>query len=98
MKREEEIEFCRKYDEKVDKCKRETGHEFTWHDTSIGGFAQCHLCGIVAGDDMKEEDCYDYVTPEAREKKTKEVRARDLEKRKRATIAFLKSKGLPYYE
>jgi hypothetical protein len=102
------VEFFKEYDKRVDECKRKTGHTFTWVKTSIGGFAQCKRvvseygffitdkgCGVV-DDEIKEEDCIN--APAILKEKSKAVKARDLKKRKEATIEYLKNKGLPYYE
>jgi len=91
------IEFFARYDKRVDECKEKAGHTFKWHNTSIGGFAQCPNCGVM-NDEVKEEDCIEYVASEILEAKTKEKKAEDLKIRREATIAHLKSKGLPYWE
>lgn len=98
---EEQLKECNPEDIKdlpkeIKKCEHK---HLEWHDTSIGGFAQCVDCAVVIGDDnITEEDCINYVTLEVREKRTKKIRARDLKKRRDATIAYLKRKGLPYHE
>ena len=77
--------------EKVNNCE----HLFKWHNTSIGGFAQCEDCNIV-DTKITEDQCIDYITPKELadfKAKQKVKRREERERIKQATIDWLKRQG-----
>lgn len=64
-------------------------HEYIWIKTSIGGFANCRECHII-DTEVKEKDCIGYVDPLIQEAERKAKRRAEAERKKQATIEWLK--------
>lgn len=60
---------------------------YSWHTTSIGGFAQCEDCNVV-NVGITEDQCMNWINP--KEGKAKKLAER--EKIRQATIEWLKKK------
>lgn len=76
-------------------------HKFYWTNTSIGGFASCtgedwsreKYCGII-DTEVKESDCYNYVSPEQTaeiESMRREKRKKERETKRNATKEWIKN-------